>query len=73
MVRDVGARMKRARIAAKMSVEEVATAIGVNRNAVYLYENNKRRPPDDVKEKLAKMYGTTVGWLFFAERPNKTL
>ncbi len=46
---------------------EVAKAIGVSVAALGLYEQGRRVPRDETKKALAKLYDTTVDYLFFAE------
>lgn len=47
--------------------EEVAAVIGITASAIYMYETGKRVPNDALKVRLARLYDTTVGWLFFDE------
>ena len=44
---------------------EVATAIGVSESSYIKYERGERTPSDDVKIRIAKYYGKTVGSIFF--------
>lgn len=46
---------------------EVAKAIGVSVAALGLYEQGRRVPRDETKKALAKLYDTTVEYLFFTE------
>lgn len=48
------------------SRKEVANACGISISAVSMYENGIRVPRDEVKVKLARLYGTNVEKLFFA-------
>lgn len=50
----------------KTSRQTVATAIGVTRSAIAMYEQGERVPKDDIKVKLAKFYNTTVESIFYA-------
>jgi transcriptional regulator with XRE-family HTH domain len=45
----------------------VAAAVNVSKSAIEMYECGARMPRDDVKEKMALFFGTTVGALFFGE------
>ena len=45
----------------------VATAVNISVSALGMYESGQRMPRDDIKERLADYYGTTVGSLFFNE------
>jgi transcriptional regulator with XRE-family HTH domain len=48
------------------TLERVATDNGISVSALSMYEQNLRTPRDEVKVKLARYYGTTVGELFFS-------
>ncbi|MBR2080042.1 MAG: helix-turn-helix transcriptional regulator [Oscillospiraceae bacterium] len=50
------------------SREYVANAVGVSVSALQMYENGERRPRDETKCALAKLFHTTVGALFFGEK-----
>jgi transcriptional regulator with XRE-family HTH domain len=58
-----GAILKRLR--GKRSLEECAEGIGITARALKSYENNERRPRDDVKVKIAGYYGKSVKYIFF--------
>ena len=45
---------------------DVAKACGISNSALSMYESGSRIPRDEVKVKLANLYGTTVGAIFFA-------
>ena len=47
------------------TLEEVAMAVGVTRQAICNYELGTRIPSDDVKIKLADYFGTTVQYIFY--------
>ena len=49
------------------TLQEVADAVGVERQAIYIYEIGHRIPRDDVKKRLASYYGVTVEEIFFAD------
>lgn len=49
----------------KRTKAEVATAIGVSESSYIKYERGERTPSDDVKIRIAKYYGKTVGSIFF--------
>ena len=51
---------------------EVAKIIGISVSALGMYENGDRVPRDEIKERLAALYGTTVGALFFNEKVHET-
>ena len=46
---------------------KVAKETGISISALSMYESGDRIPRDEIKERLAKYYGTTVGSLFFGE------
>lgn len=48
------------------SRSEVAKAIGVTRSAIAMYERGERTPKDEIKRKLAKFYGKSVAFIFYA-------
>ncbi len=48
-----------------MSREDVALACEISVSALSMYENGQRVPRDEVKVKLAKLYGKSVEELFF--------
>lgn len=45
--------------------KEVAEAIGVSVSAIGMYETGVRIPRDEIKIRLAKYYGVSVGYIFF--------
>ena len=57
----------------KVSRQVVATAIGVTRSAIAMYEQGQRVPKDDIKVKLARYYNTTVEAIFYTSRVNNKL
>ena len=48
-----------------MSRKEVADALGISLSALSMYESGERVPRDELKRRMAKLYNTTVGRLFF--------
>ncbi|MCQ2439451.1 MAG: helix-turn-helix domain-containing protein [Oscillospiraceae bacterium] len=60
-----GARLKEAR--GKRTQREVANELGISFSALCMYENGDRTPRDELKVRMAKLYGQTVGHLFFGE------
>lgn len=46
-------------------IDDVAKAIGVTKQAIWNYENDKRVPRDDIKRKIADYYKTSVSYIFF--------
>ena len=49
------------------SQAEVARELLISDSALSAYENGERIPRDDVKRRIAKYYGKTVGEIFFDE------
>ena len=49
------------------SQTEVANALGISTSAMSMYESGERVPRDDLKERIARYYNSTVGFLFFDE------
>ena len=45
----------------------VARELGIGVSSLSMYESGERIPRDEVKERIAKYYGSTVGALFFGE------
>lgn len=56
-------RLKEARKRKGLTQTEVAKMIFSDRQAVYLYESNRRIPRLDMIEKLAKIYEVNPAWL----------
>ncbi len=50
------------------SQAEVAKALMISDSALSAYETGERVPRDDVKRRIAKFYGKTVGEIFFDEK-----
>lgn len=51
----------------EMSCKDVANKLGISQSALSMYESGKRVPRDELKVRMAKLYNTTVGHLFFGE------
>ncbi len=62
----VGRKLKEAR--GNRTRVEVAAALNISHSAIAMYESGERVPRDDLKEKMADFFGTTVGSLFFDEK-----
>lgn len=45
--------------------DEVASALNISASALSMYECGERIPRDEIKIKIAKYYGVTVGEIFF--------
>lgn len=49
-----------------MSREEVAVAVKVTANAIWMYEAGQRCPNDEVKLRIARFFGKSVQEIFFS-------
>lgn len=47
------------------TIQEIASAVGVSRSAMQMYELGERVPRDEVKVRIAEFYGETVQNIFF--------
>ena len=56
-------RLRAARQAAGLSQQDVGRHLGVTGAAISRWENGHRSIDPDELVKLARLYGTTVGWL----------
>ena len=61
------------RVAAGMTQEDLAKAIGVTQAAMSRYENDLREPDNDMIERIADALGVTVRFLERASRPTAAL
>jgi len=61
---ELGSRLKRARERAGLTQREVADALGITPAAVSQYEAGKRAPRAEVLERMARLYGVPLGFLF---------
>ena len=50
------------------SQSEVAAEIGITKSALSMYEQNKRRPRDEVKVRIAEYFGRSVSDIFFSDQ-----
>lgn len=48
--------------------EDVANSVGISVSALSMYENGDRVPRDEVKVRLSRYYGKTVGEIFFDDK-----
>ena len=60
-----GSELQKAR--GDKSRREVCNALGISLSALSMYESGDRVPRDELKTRMAQLYGTTVGRLFFGE------
>lgn len=54
------------------SRELIANKLGISKSALQMYETAQRIPRDDVKIKIAKLYGVSVQEIFFDKINHKT-
>ena len=47
--------------------KEVCEAVGISLNALMMYECGKRIPRDEIKIRLASLYGKSIEDLFFTK------
>lgn len=59
----IGDRIKKLRTEAGMTQEELASKINVGKSSISMYENNKIRPDDDLKQKLCDIFNVTLDYL----------
>lgn len=63
--------LKELRIASKLTQEEVAKRADITKDYVSMMERGIRNPSDKLKEKLAKIFNTTVMQIFLAVQTTK--
>ena len=56
-------RYKTARLRSRLTIQEVADALGVHRNAIYKWEHGKAKPRSDNLMALANLYGCAPEYL----------
>lgn len=61
----IGSRLKNLRLKAKETVKEISDAINVSESAWRMYEIGQRVPRDEVKERIANHYNTSIELIFF--------
>lgn len=68
---NIGERIKENRVTLNLTQCDLAKLLGIAVSTVSMYETGERVPSDPMKIKLANIFETTVGALFFDE--NDTL
>ncbi|MDO4860874.1 MAG: helix-turn-helix transcriptional regulator [Bacillota bacterium] len=63
--KEIGSRLIKLR--GDRSQQEVVKAVNISPSALSMYENGERIPRDEVKERLAAYYNTSVQALFYAD------
>jgi transcriptional regulator with XRE-family HTH domain len=61
----IGTKLKNLRTKANETVKEIADAIEVSESAWRMYELGQRIPRDEIKERIANHYNTSIEFLFF--------
>ena len=56
----------------RLGLTDASEKIGITKTYLYLVEKGKRNPSDDVKEKMAKVYGVSPTTIFLATRLTKS-
>lgn len=64
---DIHDRMRKALRVSDVSVQEVAEAVGINRNAVSAWLNGRSKPNDIQLKKFAMRTGAPIKWLVEGE------
>lgn len=62
-MRTMGKRIAELRRARELSQAELARKLAVTRGAVWNWENDEKFPSSRTQPKLARVLGTTIGWL----------
>jgi transcriptional regulator with XRE-family HTH domain len=63
-----GERFRQIRRAAKLTQEEFGQILGVSRQTINAYENDRQRPPLDMMEKVCGEQGISPHWLLTGRR-----
>ena len=64
----IGQRIKGLRLQKKMSMEQMAKTLGTSYSAISMYENGERIPRDEIKIKIAELFGVSVETIFFQKQ-----
>ena len=64
---DFGPRLKKARVAAGLTLEGVATALGTSFTTIWRYEATRHRPSGKTIFALASLYQVSMEWLIGQE------
>lgn len=64
--KEIGARISKVRKEFRMTKRFMADAIGVGYSTMCAYEYGTRIPSDEVKIRIAKLFGVSVADLFYA-------
>ncbi|MBQ7296136.1 MAG: helix-turn-helix transcriptional regulator [Clostridia bacterium] len=62
--------LRRIRKAHKLTQQDIANVLGVDRTTYTLYETGSTNPPIETLEKLSNMYNATIGYILGTEENN---
>ena len=71
MEHDIGSKIKAARIEKKLTQEQVAELLGVSRQTISNWENEKSYPDIISVIKMSEYYGVTLDYLLKGEQKMK--
>lgn len=54
------------------SQAEVAESLGISCSTLSMYEQNNRSPRDEIKVRISKYYGVSVGDLFYSSEDHES-
>ena len=60
---ELGSRLKELRKKFNLTQEQVAVKLDLTKSSVYSYENNIRRPPNDVIKQFCLLYNVSADFL----------
>lgn len=63
----MSAGMKLRALRGKKTQKQVAEGVGVSKSAWAMYEKDERTPRDEVKIRIARYFGASVGSIFYQE------
>lgn len=65
---ETGSKIRRLRMAKKMTQKELSNRLGVTKSAISAYENGSRLPSYDILVKMARMFKVTTDYLLGCAR-----
>ena len=69
IISEVGKRLRELR--GNRTIREISDLTGIGESALGMYERGERNPRDDVKLKLARVYGVSIADIFYPEENTK--
>jgi len=69
IISEVGKRLRELR--GSRTIREISDQTGISESALGMYERGERNPRDDVKLKLARVYGVNIADIFYLEENTK--